>query len=166
MVRLFALDIDTCEIADPKGKHLHAVVIFALALLIFEPYKRRKLAKTFETRLLQGEEQNTAMLAAVVQQFESRIEGMQSQSDKIDAALEVLLQQAGVPPSSVAEHAEKDPASDASDTERSSHGSAPAPSPSVRQATVQDRRREMGMAAAFGFAVGAGLLAAFGALHS
>ncbi|KAN0061997.1 sensitivity to high expression protein she9 [Thecaphora frezii] len=49
-------------------------VLFVLAILIVEPYKRKKLAQTFETRLLQGEEQGRQLVQQTIQAFDEKVE--------------------------------------------------------------------------------------------
>lgn len=118
-----------------------------------EPYKRKKLAQTFEGRLLQGEEQNANALVSVIEQFEGHVSRLEEHNQSIESALNSLLKQTGIR------------ALETSDTE-----SPTAPDetsePLSGHDTIQNRRREMGLAGALGFAVGAGLLAAFGALQS
>lgn len=43
--------------------------LFILAILLVEPYKRKKLAQTFESKLLAAEEQSRQLILASVDQF-------------------------------------------------------------------------------------------------
>lgn len=52
------------------------VFIFLLAILLLEPYKRRKLAQTFESRLLKGEEQRRLALEDVITRFDQRVQDL------------------------------------------------------------------------------------------
>lgn len=126
-------------------------MLFTLAFLVVEPYKRKKLAQTFEARLLQGEEQNAAMLATVVRGFEEKVGALQEQGIGIDDAVKVLLSKAGV-------------GIGVTDDEKEETVVVNPPTPSQR--SVKDRRKEMALAGGLGFAVGAGILAAMGALRS
>ncbi|KAK0530108.1 sensitivity to high expression protein she9 [Tilletia horrida] len=51
-----------------------SLVVAALntAIIFVEPYKRRKLAETFEKRLLEGEAQGRALIQATIADFEAR----------------------------------------------------------------------------------------------
>ncbi|KAK0533822.1 sensitivity to high expression protein she9 [Tilletia horrida] len=48
------------------------ILIFTAAIIFVEPYKRRKLAETFEKRLLEGEAQGRALIQATIADFEAR----------------------------------------------------------------------------------------------
>jgi hypothetical protein len=131
------------------------VMLFTLAFLVVEPYKRKKLAQTFEARLLKGEEQNAAMLASVVEGFEKRVASMQEQGGELEKSLRLLVTRAGVDAQDGAEKA----GGEGDETV------AVVPMPSYSQ-SVKDKRRELALAGGLGFAVGAGILAAMGALRS
>lgn len=49
------------------------VLLFLLALLLIEPYKRRRLAKTLETRLVQGEEEARARMEKIISSIDERL---------------------------------------------------------------------------------------------
>lgn len=49
-----------------------------LALLLFEPYKRRKLALTLEQRLIQGEEEARERMAAAIVSVDRHLERLES----------------------------------------------------------------------------------------
>ncbi|CAD6914448.1 unnamed protein product [Tilletia controversa] len=48
------------------------ILIFTIAIIFVEPYKRRKLAETFEKRLLEGEAQSRALIQATIEDFDAR----------------------------------------------------------------------------------------------
>ncbi|EPQ26356.1 uncharacterized protein PFL1_06004 [Pseudozyma flocculosa PF-1] len=54
-------------------------LLFILAILIVEPYKRKRLAQTFETRLLQGEEQGRQMVQQTIHAFDAKVEKLVDQ---------------------------------------------------------------------------------------
>lgn len=123
-----------------------------MAFIVVEPYKRKKLAQTFEGRLLEGEAVNAQMLAAVVQDFERHVETLERHGEDANKALGLLLTKAGIIIDGQSELQETPPQP---------------PPPLVRSPeSAGEKRRDMAMAGALGFAVGAGLLAAFGALQS
>lgn len=132
------------------------VAIFILAFLVVEPYKRKKLAQTFESRLLEGEALNSQMLAGVVQDFTHQLTALEERGREANESLKLLLAKAGVLPDE--------------DGQKSESIQSPPPPPPIivgqSPQTRNEKMREMGMAGAVGFAVGAGLLAAFGALQS
>lgn len=82
-------------IADPTTPR-HTVFIFALAILLVEPYKRRKLAETFETRLLKGEEQGRLALESVIEQFNGSIQVLSKGLEELQVGQQGLLTVAGV----------------------------------------------------------------------
>lgn len=47
-----------------------AAFLFILAILLVEPYKRKKLAQTFESRLVAAEEESRKLILASVEQFQ------------------------------------------------------------------------------------------------
>jgi sensitive to high expression protein 9 len=130
------------------------VVLFTLAFLVVEPYKRKKLAQTFEARLLSGEEQNTAMLASVVGDFGKEVGSMREQAVEVENAVRLLLTRAGV-------HVQDGEEAKVDKDEAKVIGPSPAPPRSI-----EDKRRELALAGGLGFAIGAGILAAMGALRS
>lgn len=127
-----------------------SVMLFTLAFIIVEPYKRKKLAQTFESRLLKGEEQSAAMLASVVEGFEKRIASVQEQGTEMNKGIQMLLSNEVV---------------DEVQLDREEILVAAPPTPSNQQ-SVKDKRRELALAGGLGFAIGAGILAAMGALRS
>jgi sensitive to high expression protein 9 len=130
------------------------VMLFTLAFIIVEPYKRKKLAQTFESRLLKGEEQNAAMLASVVGGFEKRLASVQDQGGEVNKAMQILLSRDGLEVQRNSEEpADKEEALVV----------VPAP---ITQQSIKDKRRDMALAGGLGFAIGAGILAAMGALRS
>jgi len=48
------------------------VLIFTIAVIFVEPYKRKKLAQTFEKRLLEGEAHGRALIQDTIDEFEKR----------------------------------------------------------------------------------------------
>lgn len=48
--------------------------LFLLAILLVEPLKRKKLAQTFESRLLQGEQQSRTLILHTIAEFEHKLE--------------------------------------------------------------------------------------------
>lgn len=78
------------------------LLVFALAILLVEPYKRRKLAETFERRLVKGEEQGRAALEAVIANFNGTVEGLKGDLRDLKVSQEGLLAVAGVPSKTVA----------------------------------------------------------------
>ncbi|PWZ01170.1 hypothetical protein BCV70DRAFT_159578 [Testicularia cyperi] len=48
--------------------------LFILAILLVEPYKRKRLAQTFETRLIKGEEQSRALILSSISEFEAKLD--------------------------------------------------------------------------------------------
>ena len=129
-----------------------AVLIFTLAFVVVEPYKRKKLAQTFEARLLQGEEQNAVMLANVVRGFEERVNAMHALGVGTDEAVKLLLLNSGANVQDGGEGGKEETV-------------VILPGPSA-QRSIKDKRKEMALAGGLGFAVGAGILAAMGALRS
>lgn len=71
------------------------VIIFIVAIFLVEPFKRRKLAETFETRLLQGEEQGRIALEGVIAHLEERVVEVSQKLAKLDGGQETLLAAAG-----------------------------------------------------------------------
>lgn len=61
--------------------------IFIMALLVVEPYKRRKLANTLEKRVLEGEELNAERMAQVIQSFEDQIRNLRLSIEALDGDL-------------------------------------------------------------------------------
>lgn len=69
--------------ADKTGKQLTRpffpphppVLVFTLAILLVEPYKRRALAQTLEERLLAGEDAGRRALEGALRRIEERLEG-------------------------------------------------------------------------------------------
>lgn len=62
-----------------------------------EPYKRRKLAQTFEQRLLQGEAQGRALVQSTIENFEQRIvAGLYDRLEEMKDRQAVLMARAGV----------------------------------------------------------------------
>lgn len=55
---------------------LESVLVFILAIFLVEPYKRRKLAKTFETRLLEGEAHSAKLIQGTVRSLENEIHSL------------------------------------------------------------------------------------------
>ncbi|EST09054.1 hypothetical protein PSEUBRA_001386 [Kalmanozyma brasiliensis GHG001] len=51
-------------------------VLFVVAILLVEPYKRRRLAETFETRLVSAEEQSRELILASVEQFQRSLDAL------------------------------------------------------------------------------------------
>ncbi|KAK0562875.1 sensitivity to high expression protein she9 [Tilletia horrida] len=87
------------------------ILIFTAAILFVEPYKRRKLAETFEKRLLEGEAQGRALLQQTIETFESRTAQDQQQlRDDVQQGYSRVLHGLGVQPSpmSVSEGQESD----------------------------------------------------------
>ncbi|PWN23830.1 hypothetical protein BCV69DRAFT_296142 [Microstroma glucosiphilum] len=72
------------------------VFIFALAILLVEPYKRRKLAETFESRLIKGEEQGRLALEGVIHRFDKSVQGLSEELQEIKTGQSGLLAVAGV----------------------------------------------------------------------
>ena len=130
------------------------MAIFILAFLVVEPYKRKKLAQTFESRLLEGEALNAQMLAGVVQDFTHQLAALEERGSEANESLKLLLAKAGV----IIDE----------DGQKTESIQSPPPPVIVGQSpqTRNQKRRDLGMAGAVGFAIGAGLLAAFGALQS
>lgn len=62
-------------------------LIFIMALLVVEPYKRRKLANTLETRLLEGEQLNAERMAMVIENVENQIRDLRSSIETLDGDL-------------------------------------------------------------------------------
>lgn len=73
-----------------------SVFIFALAILLVEPYKRRKLAETFESRLIKGEEQGRLALEGVIHRFDKSVQGLSEELQEIKTGQSGLLAVAGV----------------------------------------------------------------------
>lgn len=71
------------------------LVIFMLAIFLVEPYKRRKLAQTFEERLLKGEEQGRVALEQVINTFETTVKTLQQDLTQVKQGQEALLTKAG-----------------------------------------------------------------------
>ena len=94
------------------------------------------------------------MLASVVEGFERRVSTMQEQGTAMDSALRLLLSRAGVDVQAGIEGA----------PEREEAVIVVPPAASNR--SVEDKRKELALAGGLGFAVGAGILAAMGALRS
>lgn len=61
--------------------------IFIMALLVVEPYKRRKLANTLEKRVLEGEKLNAERMAQVIQSFENQIRDLRFSIEALDGDL-------------------------------------------------------------------------------
>ncbi|CAO1629581.1 unnamed protein product [Sympodiomycopsis kandeliae] len=91
------------------------VFIFMLAIILVEPYKRRKLAETFEKRLLKGEEQGRVTLSEVISKFDSTIETLSNDLNLIKENQKGLLTVAGVPAKEVQSQQDRD-------TEKESQG--------------------------------------------
>lgn len=53
--------------------------LFILAILLVEPYKRKRLAQTFEERLVRAEEQSRELILASVEKFQSSLDGALAQ---------------------------------------------------------------------------------------
>ncbi|UZJ52891.1 hypothetical protein CBS101457_002211 [Exobasidium rhododendri] len=132
------------------------VFLFTVAFLLVEPYKRKKLAQTFEARLLLGEEQNTAILASVVKDFEKQVGSMHEQGEEVNGAIQLLLTKAGI-------HVQGGEEDGKAEDDETVVVVVPAPA-SFR--SVEDKRKELALAGGLGFAIGAGILAAMGALRS
>lgn len=146
MVSVLALVLRPIADAD-------TVLIFLLAFVVVEPYKRRKLAETFESRLLQGEEINAQMLASVIDDFREHVESLESYDSDTNKLIHLLALKSGI---------EVDDNGIISDVEAKAQVDAF----NRNKESLGQKRRDMAMAGALGFAIGAGLLSAFGALHS
>ncbi len=48
--------------------------LFILAILLVEPYKRKRLAQTFEERLVSAEEQSRGLILKSVEEFKQSLE--------------------------------------------------------------------------------------------
>ncbi|CAO1629594.1 unnamed protein product [Parajaminaea phylloscopi] len=72
------------------------MVIFLLAILLVEPYKRRRLAETFESRLVKGEEQGRLALEGVIAQFDKRVEELAQGLDGISRGQRDIMAAAGI----------------------------------------------------------------------
>ncbi|PWN52442.1 hypothetical protein IE53DRAFT_385122 [Violaceomyces palustris] len=73
-------------------------LIFILAIIIVEPYKRKKLAQTFEKRLLEGEAKGRELVQATIQDFDLKVQGVLSALERLDEDQNLLLVKAGVRP--------------------------------------------------------------------
>lgn len=74
-----------------------------LAIFLVEPYKRRKLAQTFEERLLKGEEQGRIALQEVITKFDQTVMTLHEELTEVKVAQKGLLAVAGVPQKRVEE---------------------------------------------------------------
>lgn len=85
--------------------------IFIMALLVVEPYKRRKLANTLESRLLEGEQLNAERMAIVIESFEKQIRDLRISIETLDGDLHESYPPPAEPPVVIADEAEHlDPA--------------------------------------------------------
>lgn len=94
------------------------------------------------------------MLATVVEGFEKRVGSLQEQEADLHKAVELLLLKGGIDVYGSGEER----------TERE-ETVVVVPGPSSQQ-SVKDKRKELALAGGLGFAIGAGILAAMGALRS
>lgn len=83
------------------------VFIFLLAILLVEPYKRKRLAETFETRLIKGEEQGRLALEGVIEQFEARVQELSRGLEGLEAGQGKILLAAGVEPADAVKESSK-----------------------------------------------------------
>lgn len=147
------------------------VVVFVAAILFVEPLKRKRLARTFEERLVKVEEDHTALVQGLVQDLAS---DMGTKVQGIDERLSVLLQRAGValPNNEDGSRAGASPDESSSATTQplppstSTPTTSPSSSPPPPPERSQTHRKDMALAGGLGFALGAGILAAMGAVWS
>lgn len=99
------------------------------------------------------------MLADVVKNFTHHLTALEERGNESNESLKTLLAKAGV---SLTEAEKVEEGGQKSDSTQSSQPTTIGQSPQ----TTNQKRRDLSMAGAVGFAVGAGLLAAFGALQS
>lgn len=66
-----------------------------------EPYKRRRLAETFEKRLVKGEEQGRKALEGVIATFDGRVAELSRALEDLGRGQSAVLAAAGVPQSAV-----------------------------------------------------------------
>lgn len=154
------------------------VVVFVSAILFVEPLKRKRLARTFEERLVQVEEEHTRLVKGLVAEMAGDVGG---QMHGIEDRLSMLMQRAGVqlPDDSTATSEEEagppsvalQPSASSSDQSHPPPSSSPPPPPSSTVSPpsserAQTHRKDMALAGGLGFALGAGILAAMGAVWS
>ncbi|KAE8230443.1 hypothetical protein CF326_g4561 [Tilletia indica] len=75
------------------------ILIFTIAIVFVEPYKRRKLAETFEKRLIEGEAQSRRLVQATIQDFETRtVQTQQALTAEVQQGYQHILQTLGARP--------------------------------------------------------------------
>lgn len=142
-----------------------AVLLFVTAILLVEPYKRRKLAETFEKRLLQGEAVGQALLQGTMEKFEARVASIEDRLVEVDHGVGNLCAIAGI--GSVAAEGQNGTTADG-DRETVETLSHLSKEEAMALATAERKRKQkdLALAASVGFALGAGLLATVSAAWS
>ncbi|PWN45112.1 hypothetical protein IE81DRAFT_320724 [Ceraceosorus guamensis] len=142
------------------------VVLFITAILIVEPYKRRKLAQTFEARLLQGEAANSARIESLLAGVSERLTSMETSTRGTQATLQDLAVVAGLG-RGAHETLENGQAPVPTDAEVPAHPALTPLQKEIRDKQAhKERQRDLALAGTVGFAVGAGLLAIVSAAWS
>lgn len=80
--------------------------LFILAILLVEPYKRKKLAQTFESRLVSAEEQSREMILASVDKFEQQLSAALAVDQPVSAPIRDEAEVITPPPLAVEHEAE------------------------------------------------------------
>ncbi|CAO1620988.1 unnamed protein product [Jaminaea pallidilutea] len=105
------------------------VVLFIVAILLVEPYKRRRLAETFEKRLVKGEEQGRMALEGVIATFDGRVAELSRALEDLGRGQSAVLAAAGVPQSAVQPVAESSEGTTTTSTDPSTASSTESTSP-------------------------------------